>query len=291
MELFGFFGLFGVLELVALAVIFLLLVVGCTVDRRFDNEGFKWWVVVGAIALSVFWYWSPLKEAGPSGIWSTVSSLSFWMPAIVYFGIGIAYCVPEFMMDVRRAAKFYKSEWENFKSKKITVHVFKADGTIATHGEEVKPEDDGTGLLATAQRMVGSKSIKSGTPKTVEITIADAIARARELTGFETDEARELTREAISAVDSFKSNYRFKNRVVQLNTDRDGDRLSVEPKINKIELAEHVSAWTIFWPFYLVALVIGDLLTEVWKMIADFLTTFAGRFVKMTFSDVFSLKS
>lgn len=287
MELFGFFGLFGVLELAVLAVIFLLLVIGCTVDRRFDNEGFKWWVVVGAIALSAFWYWTPIKEAGFGGIWSTVTSLSFWTPALVYLGVGIMYCVPEFMMDVRRAAKFYKSEWDNYKSKRISVHKFNADGSIAVQSEGAKTEDDGTGLLQTAQRLVGKQ--KAGTPLTHEITVAEAILRARELHGMGTDEAREMTREATSAVDSFKSNYRFRNRIVQLNTDRDSDRLSVEPRINKVELAEHVAAWTIFWPFYLVALIVGDLLTEVWNVIADFLATFAGRFVKMTFSDVFKL--
>lgn len=60
-----------------------------------------------------------------------------------------------------------------------------------------------------------------------------------------------------------------------------------EPKINKAKLSESVGAWTFFWPFYLVSLIIGDLLSEVWNMISSFIVQISGRFVKMAFKDVF----
>lgn len=263
MELLGLAGLgaalaaLGFLELFAIGVLFLLLVVGCTVDRRFDNESFKWWVVVGGVALSVFWFWSPLREAGFGGIWDAVSTLSFWMPAVTYFGIGLLYCIPEFMMDVRRAATFYRDAWQRF---------------LDTSSENTNMHD-GAGVR---------------TKETQKVTARTAISKARELTGTGTEEERDFRRAAEHMVSAYLSNHRYRNRIVQVQGVKD-DSLAVEPVINKVELAEHVAAWTIFWPFYLIALVIGDLLTEVWKAVADFLTTFAGRFVKMTFSDVFKL--
>lgn len=60
-----------------------------------------------------------------------------------------------------------------------------------------------------------------------------------------------------------------------------------EPKINKARLSECIGAWTFFWPFYLVSLIIGDLLTEVWSIISSVMVQISGRFVKMAFKDVF----
>lgn len=61
----------------------------------------------------------------------------------------------------------------------------------------------------------------------------------------------------------------------------------LEPKLRKSALAEHVSVWTIFWPFYLVSLIIGDLLVEVFSLIATIITGLSGRFVKLAFRNVF----
>ncbi len=60
-----------------------------------------------------------------------------------------------------------------------------------------------------------------------------------------------------------------------------------EPKIDKEELTAHVGAWTFWWPAYAVSLILGDLLTEVFRVISDFLITISGRFVNMAFKGVF----
>lgn len=65
------------------------------------------------------------------------------------------------------------------------------------------------------------------------------------------------------------------------------DYISVEPRINRGELADCISAWTFFWPFYAVSLILGDLLTEVFRVVADFFVGLSGRFVRLSFKDVF----
>lgn len=84
----------------------------------------------------------------------------------------------------------------------------------------------------------------------------------------------------------FINNYNFRNRIIQIVLDKN-TKVTPVPHVNRVELAEHIGAWTFFWPFYLVSLIIGDLLTEVFRTIADFLAHVSGRFVKMSFANVF----
>jgi hypothetical protein len=85
---------------------------------------------------------------------------------------------------------------------------------------------------------------------------------------------------------SFVSNaQRRSDDIVQV--ERAEDKISVVPKINKTALAENIGAWTFFWPFYAISLILGDLLTEVFRAIADFFVKISGRFVRMSFADVF----
>lgn len=70
---------------------------------------------------------------------------------------------------------------------------------------------------------------------------------------------------------------------IDINSLHDG----VEPKINRQQLAESIGVWTLFWPFYAISLVLGDLLTEVFRVIADVLAKLSGRLVRAAFKDVF----
>jgi len=65
------------------------------------------------------------------------------------------------------------------------------------------------------------------------------------------------------------------------------DKKAIEPRVNRKQLAENVGCWTIFWPFYLVSLVLGDLLREFFRAVADFIASISGRLVRVTFKDVF----
>lgn len=67
------------------------------------------------------------------------------------------------------------------------------------------------------------------------------------------------------------------------------DGLKIEPRVNRVELAESISVWTLFWPFYAISLIIGDLLTEIFRTIADFLANASQRAVKAIFADTFKI--
>ena len=92
--------------------------------------------------------------------------------------------------------------------------------------------------------------------------------------------------EVLEMSKSFINNYTFRNRIIQIVLDKN-TRVTPVPHVNRVELAEHIGAWTFFWPFYLISLIIGDLLTEVFRTIADFLAHISGRLVRLSFANVF----
>lgn len=71
--------------------------------------------------------------------------------------------------------------------------------------------------------------------------------------------------------------------------DEDGKYTGIEPKINRSELAQSIGCWTIWWPFYALSLVFGDLLVEFFRTVADILASFSGRFVKLIFRNTFRI--
>lgn len=86
--------------------------------------------------------------------------------------------------------------------------------------------------------------------------------------------------------DSFVSRYRSDDYIVNLVVDK-GTLIDVQPRVNRSALANFVSAWTFFWPAYALSLILGDLLTEVFRVISDFIANISTRFVKITFANVF----
>jgi hypothetical protein len=87
MPIFGFFGALGVLELIFVGAFFLLLVVGASFDRR-GREGPKWYIF-GLGFLVIAAYYSPSFTL--AGVWSTVTSWTFWQPVGTYLLAGLAY--------------------------------------------------------------------------------------------------------------------------------------------------------------------------------------------------------
>lgn len=62
----------------------------------------------------------------------------------------------------------------------------------------------------------------------------------------------------------------------------------VVPRVSRAKLASFIGAWTFFWPFYAISLIIGDLVFEICRIVADVLTNISGRFVRAMFKDVFN---
>lgn len=80
-----------------------------------------------------------------------------------------------------------------------------------------------------------------------------------------------------------------RNRIigVGINDDKKDTDTLIVPKVNRGELAEHIGCWMVFWPFYAVSLIIGDLMYEVAVFAADVFAKISGRFVRLSFANVF----
>ena len=106
----------------------------------------------------------------------------------------------------------------------------------------------------------------------------DVIAKAKEA-----DATDEDIREAAGLCTSFAANARYNF----IGFESPKGKLDIEPKIDRLDLSQYIGAWVVFWPFYLVSLILGDLLSELFQSIADFIAERCGRFVRNAFSGVF----
>jgi hypothetical protein len=223
LDILSFFG--SVWLAIFAGVFFIAMVVGCTFDRRQSEEG-KWFVFGIGVVIAAIIGWLNGYQL------SFDSFLSAWRTILTYVGIylaiGLGYSVIEFMLDVRRSARFWTEKWANFLRTGSSNYSSKSREQFATMSNEEK-----------ANSFVASNS---GQRRIITIGMNEASTSDKDL---------------------------------------------IIPKVDRKELAEGIGCWAIFWPFYAVSLIIGDLLMEVWRTFANAIVYFSGRFVRMVFSDVF----
>lgn len=241
----------GLFEIIFFAVFFILMAIGVTLDRRGREEP-KWYIFGIGLVIVVAWFWSDFTFLG---LWDTVRTWTFWEPVAAYLGAGLVYSILEFVLDVRRSARKYKALWNNNLTRHIDVKQLDADGKPMS--QETRNGKQWVVKSLSTREVLGD----AGDPSNAQV-------------------AKALVESFVSHSSGHQS-----NGFVQLKVDSTG--LAPEPVINKVELAQHVGAWTFFWPVYAVSLVLGDLLTEVFNWTADVLVKLSGRFVRMSFSDVF----
>jgi len=90
-----------------------------------------------------------------------------------------------------------------------------------------------------------------------------------------------------SFADWFCTTYARSDNLIRLKLDVDG--VTPTPYVNKPVLVRHAGAWILFWPFYLITLIIGDVLVKGVKYFVDLIVTLSGGFVRAVFSDSFKL--
>lgn len=267
-----FLGL-GLLEIVFFTIFFILLVIGASLDRR-GNESPKWYILGIGFVILAAWFWPDFTFFGPAHVdavmegtkvispakdrvvlWELLSSWSFWTPLWMFLGAGVAYSILEFVLEVRRTARRYTELWARNLERRIDVKQLDAKGD---------PRSEET-LSGRSKQWV-----------TKSLTMREILANREDPSNAAVAEDL-LT----SFVNDDRSRYGFVG--LTLNA----DKTAPEPKIEKLKLAEAIGAWTFLWPVYAVSLVLGDLLTEIFNAIADALVKLSGRFVRMSFSDVF----
>ena len=63
----------------------------------------------------------------------------------------------------------------------------------------------------------------------------------------------------------------------------------VVPKVNRVLLTRFLGAWIVFWPFYAISLIIGDLFLEICRGFSALFAKLSGRFVRLIFRDTFKV--
>jgi hypothetical protein len=290
MGLFGFFGFFGIFEIIGFALFCLFMVVGCSFDRRGELESIKWWVfLAGLAALTVLTKgtWSFVQaEPGKISLWETVQTFAFWKPVIFYLLIGLGYSILEFFLTVRRSARYYKEKWSEFLNTTYKErHGPKSTWDTKRNSELLKRSRE----LQQAGLHPRGEVSKSNLRVAADGTLQDdpeQSARNQEILDNAARDSETLANGKL-AVKWFTSQHNEKQKMIYLKQSE--DELDVSPVIGKVQLAENLAVWTLFWPFYLISLILGDLLTEIFTIIADFVVHLSGRFVKLSFKDVFNL--
>lgn len=240
----------GFLELAAFGVFCIAMLIGATFDRSYRSTEWKWWTTFFGLAALIAFHWSDLSV---SGLISTVLSWSFWTPALIYLGLGLVYTMPEFYMTIRRSAKEFSASWQSFICSSIS-GITRNDppNRFRTMGEAIKFTQTATDVDLTGNEY------NTAVVVFVRRSVEDYVRR------------------------KFNS-----SRIIYLK--HEDNSVDVTPAVNKRALVNHVGAWTIFWPFYLVSLVLGDIVAEIFEHVAEFLTRISGRVVRATFADVFKI--
>lgn len=182
-----------------------------------------------------------------AGAWASVCSWTFWEPMLAYLLAGLVYSIIEFILDIRRSAREYKAMWAVALEEQI----------VRLRTESVK---------------------KPGFMDEERMPLKEALIRCADFPA-----EHQIHSEIKDVIGKFIGRSSRNHAIVEVVR----GEFAPEPKINKVELSEHIGAWTFFWPFYLISLIIGDLLTEVFNILSDFFVSLSGRFVRMSFKDVF----
>lgn len=84
---------------------------------------------------------------------------------------------------------------------------------------------------------------------------------------------------------SFIRKHMHDDRIIKLKPDESA--IYPTAHVYKAELIGHISAWTLLWPFYLLSLVLGNLLTQFFHAVVNALVRFSGAFVRLNFANTF----
>lgn len=255
MEMFILGVAFGIWHMIVFAAFFVALVIGCTLDRH-GGVAPKWWVLVIGISVLIITFWDSWTFGSAL---DTFTSQAFWIPAGIYFGAGLLYCIPEFILLVRRSVKKYRADFESLKAGTTDVVKLDTNGEMLPRATDSRGRVLGWDIEQMSNKLIFQAAVRGEMRGTESyVSIAEKL-----LAGF--------------------VGRRFQGQVICLEV----KNLDVSPYVDKIELAGYVAAWTIFWPFYLVSMIIGDLLAAAWDFFAAILVKMLGRFVKFSFNDVF----
>ena len=275
----------GFIELIFIGCFFLLMVIGTALDRR-NIEGPKWWFLGLGLLLVVMYYWSDITF---TSLWATVGTWQFWQPAVVYLVAGLLYSAVEFVFSVRKMAARHRDSWAKFIQQKDETYVTE-DGQEVPAGW-VGTDDRGETFYTMMQTRGNGVQTKNGEVrrdvKRIRKTYREMLLEGQKVDA--TDAQKDKAARVLASYSESNSHHMsdLRKDFVKLELSKGLGEVSVS--INRGRLADFIASWTLLWPAYGVSLVLGDFVIEAFRMVGDFFATLGGRFVKLTFADVFKV--
>lgn len=271
--------MFAFIELIFIILFVTLMVIGTALDRRY-NESPKWWILGIAFVITLVYFWN---KTDFSTVWTTVTDWNFWKPVVTYLAAGVAYSVLEFILSVRKMARIHSERWSKFIDT-VEASYFKQSDKRPISSDWVQTRPDGSMYMLEANPSRNGPSTEAPVTKQ-EFSYRTAMQEAA---------APGASKEQLKVAKDLVDRYLGRDDYNLSDLKRDFIEVSfnpntgcVEPSIKRSRLASFIGCWTFLWPFYAVSLVLGDFLVEIFRIIGDFFSKLGGRFVRLTFSDVF----
>lgn len=260
-----FLGIAALTPLMLIVGLGLLLAVtvGTAYDRR-TNRTRVFWISVLALIGYAFWVAQPTVP----GLVDTLTSMRFWAVIGGYVLIGLLYAfVLELGMELRRSKRYFTTRWEDFANHHIRKSVFLTERGWAEKNQQEEA------------KKTGLKKVAAG--------ISDAIIPPASIEHLDDVKAYNSQHMTVNELKErfTSSNGREWGRSISLTLE-EGE---IVPTINKAQLVGNVLTWTLFWPFYAISLVIGDLLFEIVDFIAERLHGTFTRIVRSSFAGSFKV--
>lgn len=251
MNILEFLG--GVWAAVLIGILLIAMVVSCTYDRH-GTESPKWWTFSVVVVFFCAWHWR--YREGWDSIQSVLLNRHMWTTVAIYLLIGLGYAVLEAWLDVPKSARYWSEKWEVFKN------------------------------VVQAERVTKNRQRKQEWDQNNDYWKRKIVDKTLGITGEEPAtfvELPPLTEQEIVNMFILHTSDNWRIIIPAATANKSG----IEPKVNRKQLAESIGCWTIFWPFYAVSLIIGDLLNEFFHFLADMLVRLSSGYVRRTFANVF----
>lgn len=240
---------FGFLELLVIGAFLIAMIVSVSFDRHGEPAP-KWVVTMLGIGALLFF----TKENWTvQTLMSFALSSTFWVPLLKYMGLGFLYTIVEFIRGVRMSKHNITEAYADHldRDSRFVLRNY-GSGRDAPHLDGSVRE-----LFAKAAALPADTAV---------------------------EEERRVLALARQARVEFCSMVRSKSALVSPTVTSTGE---FDVAVNKGLVAMNVGPWVMFWPFYLLSLVVGDLLAEMFSTFADYLSTIGGKYVRAVFKDVF----
>lgn len=258
-----FLGL-GLLELAFFAVFFILLIIGASWDRR-GNWHQKWYIFGVGIWVIATWSWPEWTFFGSAMVPAVMDGANVLSKAhtrIVLWDIVRAWTFWTPVACFLGAGVVY-ALLEFFLEVRRAAHQYKKTWALYMDKLTDVHQFSGNGDRVQEEIRLKNHVILADTEKVIN------------------------TRAKANIIQAYVDSNSSRTSLGFIRIKKLADNTGVEPVVDKVELAEHIGAWVLFWPAYAISLIIGDLLTEVFNMIASFFVHLSSRFVRKAFSDVF----